>query len=396
MNKSHVLTFQLFTCFIAACTQDSPGAGGPYSVPSAGDRVLMSATTQDPLRPARVLQTTRKVTNELVSIKTAEGTVVTTPDHLFARFEHGWTPAGRLSVGDKIVSEATPQGSPILEITSKDVASTNVYNLTIAKTHTYLVGSAGLLVHNVDCWNRPRRPPSDRGDRSDDDGSRSDDDGYRSDDDGYRSDDSYESEPRNSLDDLLAREREHDRQEKRRFNDSEGRRANENCVFCTIGGLSDYDKLSVFLRDSGLSDKNSVSPAKNYELLERFKLRTKDTPPSAKFEPTRKKLRWPSRQNPQRDAEKFMQKSSSNTFALIIKGTPQSPFAHSMIAVRQPNGRITYIDLQKNPPATYDALHPSIQSVDVIPTDVDWRFNRELSKVIQDSPPSDRQTGWPK
>ena len=73
-----------------------------------------------------------------------------------------------------------------------------------------------------------------------------------------------------------------------------------------------------------------------------------------------------------------------------------SPFAHSMIAVRQPNGTITYIDLQKNPPATYDALHPSIQSVDVIPTDVDWRFNRELSKVIQDSPPSDRQTGWPK
>lgn len=363
MGKNHIVTLQLFTCCIVGCTQSSPGTGDLHSSPAAGDRVLMSATTQDPLRPARVLQTTRKVTNELVSIKTAEGTVVTTPDHLFARFESGWTPAGKLTVGDKIVSEASPQGSPILEIASKDVASTNVYNLTISKTHTYLVGSAGLLVHNVGCWNR-RRPPSNDGSSSD------------------------RSEPHTSLRDLLERE-------KRTFNDSDPSHANINCVFCTIAGLSDYDKLSTFLREKEVSDKTPPKPEENHALLEQFELRDENTPPSAKFEPSKKKLRLPSRQNPQRDAEKFMKKSSSNTFALIVQTTPGHPDAHSIIAVRQDNGTITYIDLQKTPPATYDSLHPWIKSVDVIPTKVDWRSNNLLSRVIQESPRSDPKTGYP-
>jgi hypothetical protein len=366
MTKKHVAKFQFLACFAVACGQGSsePSAAGH------SERCLMSASTRDVLSPARVLQTTHKVTSKLVSIETAEGTLLTTPDHLFARFSGGWVPAGQLSVGEKIVSAAAPQGSPIIEIASKDVAETSVYNLTIAKTHSYLVSSAGLLVHNVDCWGRERP----RDDDSSTDGESS-------------------ARSRTSLEELIARTREEELREKRRFNDSEGRLAFENCVYCTLGGLSDFDKLSVFLRDSGLNERQRVSPKRNHELLERFKLRSENTPPPATFQRS-KKRRWPHREDPQRDAQKFMQESSSNTFALIIKPTPQSPVGHSMIAVRQPDGSITYVDLQQTPPKTYDGLNPKIQLVEVIPTDVDWRFNRQLSKVVRESPPSDRREGW--
>lgn len=87
-----IAKFQLLACFAVACGQ---GSKEP-SAAEHSERVLMSATTRDVLSPARVLQTTRKVTSKLISIKTGEGTLLTTPDHLFARFSGGWVPAGQL------------------------------------------------------------------------------------------------------------------------------------------------------------------------------------------------------------------------------------------------------------------------------------------------------------
>lgn len=370
MQRANIVILQLLAFSGVAC--------GDARVEPGEARRVLSATAESRLLPARVLQTTRRVTNRLVSITTAEGTVVTTPEHLFARFGGDWTPASQLAAGDKLVSETAPEGSTIEEIATREVGATDVYNLTVARSHSYLVGSSRLLVHNVDCRppaGRAQEPGPSRGTRA-----------------------LEQERRREQVRAHLAEARQEHQQrleeERRKFNDSPESRNTTNCVYCTVGGLSDYDKLSVFLREHGLNDKQHTSVTKNYELLEKLGLRSAQSPASAKFQRSGKK-NWLGRENPQRDAKKFMQESSSNTFALIIKGTPASPFGHSLIAVRQADGSIVYVDLQKIPPATYDRLNPSIQFVEVIPTDVDWRFNRELTKVVTGSTRSDPRHGWP-
>jgi len=363
------------------------GCSGPRDAGTSGDLRVRAAratsnVSNESLRPYRVLQTTRRATRKLVTVTTREGVVVTTPDHLFARTDGDWIPASRLNVGDAIVSPGRSAGVAIVGLVTTDVPATDVYNLTVAKTHTYAVGEQHLLVHNVNCGapgtgtdagpSNPERVTLQE----------------------RLAHESEQEARQNEIRTKLQRFREEHQKRldeiKRVFNDSYG---DTNCVYCTLGGLSDYDKLSVFLRDHGLNEKRPTSPAKNRELLERLKLRTADTPPPATFKKTRKGPL--SFENPQRDAKKFMQESHSNTFALIIKGNPASPMAHSLIAVRKPDGSITYVDLQKTPPETYDRLNPSIGYVEVIPTDVDWRFNRELTRVVQSSPPTNPKRGWP-
>jgi hypothetical protein len=105
------------------------------------------------------LGTTRRSTTQLVEIRTKEGAVVTTPDHLFAKAGSGWTPAGELADGDRVVSRAAPNGTPIA-VTKRTVPATTVYNLTVDRTHSYLVGPQGLLAHNVNCAGPSTRHPS--------------------------------------------------------------------------------------------------------------------------------------------------------------------------------------------------------------------------------------------
>lgn len=300
-----------------------------------------------------------------MKVTTGDNAVVTTPDHLFARSDGSWIQASQLQVGEQIVSAGNSSGVRITGLVETNVPPTEVYNLTVEKTHTYAVGSQRLLVHNVNCWSR--------GSRASEAGS--------------------SRRGRTTLADLLAEEREQEERLKRAFNDSDGRNGT-NCVYCTLGGLSDYDKLSAFLKDKGLIEQRQTNTRRNRELLERLKLRTSETPPSAIFE--KKQKGWLSREDPQRDATKFMQESSSNTFALIIKPSAGSDMAHSLIAVREPDGSIVYVDLQQVPPATYDRLNPVNQFIEVIPTDVDWRHNRQLYGVVQSSPRTDPKWGWPK
>lgn len=107
--------------------------------------------------PSRVLQTTRRATTQLVTLRTETSTLVTTPDHPFAKVDSGWTPAARLRVGDTIHVRGSGRGTKVLELSVREVPPTPVYNLTVDRTHTYFVGSQDLLVHNVSCFNWGRR-----------------------------------------------------------------------------------------------------------------------------------------------------------------------------------------------------------------------------------------------
>jgi hypothetical protein len=119
-----------------------------------------------------------------------------------------------------------------------------VYNLTIAKTHAYFVGSERLLVHNVHCDQKRRV-------------------------------EAHQS---------LTRSHEHERQrreERRHFNDANGDSATTNCAFCTAGGLSDYDLLSTFLYEHNLDGRFSINERENTELLQRLRLTLLPRTPSA-------------------------------------------------------------------------------------------------------------------
>jgi guanyl-specific ribonuclease Sa len=104
----------------------------------------------DPSRnERRVLATIVHWVEELVTIHTAQGEVVTTPDHPFMKAGSGWTPADRLVAGDEIVTAVNDSLSRIELVERFQVPPTPVYNMTVEGTHTYYVGIESLLVHNV-------------------------------------------------------------------------------------------------------------------------------------------------------------------------------------------------------------------------------------------------------
>ena len=74
-------------------------------------------------------------------------TLDTTPEHPFFTSERGWVVAGELLVGEHVrrldgswgvVEQLTIEARPVV-----------MYNLTVARAHTFFVGDAGWLVHNA-------------------------------------------------------------------------------------------------------------------------------------------------------------------------------------------------------------------------------------------------------
>jgi len=61
----------------------------------------------------------------------------------------GWIAAGDLVLGDRL---RTPTGTDATVLgVRRDVDRAAVYTLTVAKDHTFFVGTAQVLVHNADC-----------------------------------------------------------------------------------------------------------------------------------------------------------------------------------------------------------------------------------------------------
>lgn len=356
---------------LGSCGQSPADLAAGNALASRGSTGAVAAAS------STVLGTTEHVTTRLVTLRTRESTLVTTPDHPFAKVGTGWTHAGELSVGDRIETLPAPTGTPVLAIEVREVPPTPVYNLTVARTHAYFVGSDALLVHNVDCRKKP--PGSDILERE-----------------------ARElREKQESARQLLAEQRKRRiaaEREKRRLvlNDTRGWRGMRNCAYCTYAGLSDADKLSLFLRENDMDDSVMPNLAEIRGVLRQLGLTSSVTPSIAAFPPTtekRKRAKEIAAGNLQprpgevgavdRDVKSFMQNSSANTFVVnVIFGDEGS---HSMIGVRKEDGSIVFLDMQKKPPQTYAALDDFIHAVVVMPTDVDWRFNRQLYAALRDS-----------
>jgi intein/homing endonuclease len=83
-------------------------------------------------------------------------TLVTTPEHPFAKVGVGWTRAADLTRGDR-VETAGGEHATVVGVEIREVQPTPVYNLTVSRTHAYFVGAQALLVHNTDWRSFPAR-----------------------------------------------------------------------------------------------------------------------------------------------------------------------------------------------------------------------------------------------
>jgi hypothetical protein len=100
-----------------------------------------------------VLEVRHRLTRAIAIVTTGSAEVVTTPEHPFAVATGGWKPAARLTRNDQVVTaQGTP--APVLGVRLSKVPVTSVYNLGVARTHSYFVGRQSLLVHNT-CGLKP-------------------------------------------------------------------------------------------------------------------------------------------------------------------------------------------------------------------------------------------------
>jgi hypothetical protein len=88
---------------------------------------------------------------ELVHLKTEHETFVVTPEHPFATPHSGWVGAGALSPGD-LVQSARAGAARVSAVREETLLHpVPVFNLSVEHTHAYLVGTNGVLVHNIGC-----------------------------------------------------------------------------------------------------------------------------------------------------------------------------------------------------------------------------------------------------
>lgn len=102
----------------------------------------------------RVVRTFKKTTQKLVQIVVGKDTIFATPEHPFYVKEAiadgsnlgNWVNAGNLKSGLKILMASGLLAS-VSDLHAIDTFA-NVYNFEVEKTHTYYVGTEGVLVHN--------------------------------------------------------------------------------------------------------------------------------------------------------------------------------------------------------------------------------------------------------
>jgi hypothetical protein len=122
-----------------------------------GDRVLAQDTATGALAFKSVLATHRNGPAETFRIAIDGESIVTTGIHRFWKAGNGWTMARDLKPGDHL---RMLDGIVTIQSVTSD-AKQIVYNLTVAENRTFLVGTAGLLVHDFS-FVQPVSEPFDR------------------------------------------------------------------------------------------------------------------------------------------------------------------------------------------------------------------------------------------
>jgi Pretoxin HINT domain len=132
---------------------------GPRKIESIreGDRVLSQDTSTGELAFKSVLATHLNGPAETFRIAIDGETIVATGIHRFWKAGTGWTMARDLKAGDQL---RILDGIVAIKSIKPD-ANQMVYNLTVAENRTFMVGAAGLLVHDYS-FVQPVSEPFDR------------------------------------------------------------------------------------------------------------------------------------------------------------------------------------------------------------------------------------------
>jgi hypothetical protein len=253
-----------------------------------------------------------------------------------------------------------------------------VYNLSVAKTRAYFVSDRDLLVHNVDCApdstpppDSPPRPKPTLTEQIEE----------------FQNTRKRKRPDQSELDKAIERAKKRHEAATKKFDrlntplddiDDEN-----NCSSCTLAALSDEPTVSKFL------DKYKHVPGVAHTaqltqhdeilvLMRRLGLRSDVTPRPEDFPPITSPIDLPFKEWDK--VTRFMQESTANTFAISYEYEDSSGGgAHILIAIRDVDGSIAYLDFQGDPPQIVDLKAiENLSRINVTPTDVDWRSNREL------------------
>jgi len=143
-------------CFPAGTLVATTHGQQPIQMLHVGDQVLSENPVSGTVEIEPVQAVIQDPVSPLVAVQLSDGTAITaTADHPFwvelgHDGHHGeWVEAGHLWTGMRL---RTAQGTdaPVVGV-RQHVGQAAVYTLTVAKDHTFFVGSAQILVHNGNC-----------------------------------------------------------------------------------------------------------------------------------------------------------------------------------------------------------------------------------------------------
>ncbi len=142
------------SCFAAGTLVHTLSGPRPIEELSAGDLVLSRDTATGTLRFAPVVVVYHNPPNATKRIETESGSIVATAIHRFWKAGSGWVMTRELKPGDRV---RTIAGSLVVRSVQTDSVQ-NVFNLQVADSDSFFVGTEGVLAHDNSLVNPPEHP----------------------------------------------------------------------------------------------------------------------------------------------------------------------------------------------------------------------------------------------
>ena len=140
-----------FACFVAGTLVDTPQGPVPIEQIQKDDEVWTRDEATGEVCVGTVARAFERETEQLVTVTTGGDSIVTTPEHPFWVVDQGWVGAGRLAVGDVLI---TRQGEETaVAAVGIRAERAKVFNFEVAACHTYFVAARAdapaVWVHNA-------------------------------------------------------------------------------------------------------------------------------------------------------------------------------------------------------------------------------------------------------
>lgn len=138
-------------CFAAGTLVATPRGERAIETLHVGDKVLSENPKVGTVEPEAVQAIIVHPATPALAVKLGDGSAITaTVNHPFwvdaGASKAGWLEAGRLRVGYRL---RAANGTEVVVVGLRSAGRVPIYTLTIAKDHTFFVGSAQVLAHNA-------------------------------------------------------------------------------------------------------------------------------------------------------------------------------------------------------------------------------------------------------